>query len=212
MQSQWYTQCVGAVNTTESHTCVGLCSKTTVPSTADNRLIETTRNRCSACDSASALPLTSAKLPLTYLEALFLSAELVSLSALHHLLGTQILEEVVASVSKSAEVGIGPGSQTKHSIPGIEREREKGRKCQIETRPPDDFSVAPVDVESCRLFFCRQLDGKELILQDNFKLTTREQSANFPNVTQCLISSSMRSFVPGMLAMQAMVFVQLKHA
>ena len=56
---------------------------------------------------------------LFYLKAFFLSTELVSLPTGDNLLGTQVLEQVVTRVTKSAEVWVRSGAQTKHSIPKI---------------------------------------------------------------------------------------------
>ena len=51
------------------------------------------------------------------LEALLLATKLVTLTTWVDLVSPQSQHQVVHSVGKRAEVGIGPGAQAKHSIP-----------------------------------------------------------------------------------------------
>ena len=52
-----------------------------------------------------------------YLKAFLLATQLVSFPTWKNHLCPQVLEQVVTSVTKRAEVGISPGAQTKHRIP-----------------------------------------------------------------------------------------------
>lgn len=60
---------------------------------------------CRPCMDTHRLSLT-----LRYLKAFFLATKLVSFATLDNLLSSQVFEEVVTSVSKSAEVGVGSGA------------------------------------------------------------------------------------------------------